>query len=318
MVSISNVKSLALNSLGRTGLVLQKNSPEIMLGVGVVGIVVGTVLACKATLKVEKVIQETKETLDKIKLVKETSEELTKGDNYELAEPVYTAQDAQRDTAIVYVRTGVELARLYMPAILVTGVSIALIVGSHNLLSRRNAALAAAFKLVNESFNKYRERVRETYGDEADQKLRFGEKEIKVLETNAKGKEVEKTKKVLGTESSSPYSFVFDERATQFKRSYDHNLTLLRSFERYANDRLNYRGHVFMNEILDDLGLERTSVGAIVGWVKGYNPHNPDNDKYISFGLEDPVNEEKRDAREAMEQPFYLNFNVDGNVWDLI
>jgi hypothetical protein len=315
MISLSNVKTLAANSLGRTGLVLSKKSPEIMLGMGVVGIVAGTVLACKATLKADKVLQESKETLKKIeeakKIIEESEEVLDK--------ELYSEKDRQRDLAIVYVRTAVELGKLYLPAIVVTGISIGLIFGSHNILTRRNAAIAAAYRLVDESFKQYRERVRAEYGDDADRKLRFGQKEVTVLETNAKGKEVKKNKKVLGDQDIAPYSFVFsEETSTQYKRNYDMNLTLLRSFERYANDRLHARGHVFLNEILDDLGMPRTPSGQITGWVKGYNPHNLDNDKYIDFGLEDPVNEEKEEAREAMMQPFFLNFNVDGVVYDLI
>jgi len=315
MVSLSSIKSLTSTSLGRTGLILSKKSPEILLGVGVIGVVVGTVLACKATLKVEKVIQETKNTLENIEEAKkaiEISEEV-------LDKELYSEKDYQRDLAITYVKTGVELAKLYMPAIAVTGVSIALIIGSHNILSKRNAAIAAAYKLIDAGFKQYRERVRNEYGEEADQKMRFGEKEITVIETNAKGKVKEVTKKVLGNKDVAPYSFVWsEETATQYKRSYDMNHTLLRSFERFANDILNTRGHIFLNEILDDLGLERTSSGAIVGWVKDYNPHNPNNDQYITFGLDDPVNEERQDAHEAMVQPWFLNFNVDGNIYDLI
>ena len=315
MISLSSIKSLTSTSLGRTGLILSKKSPEILLGVGVIGVVVGTVLACKATLKVEKVIQETKNTLENIEEAKkaiEISEEV-------LDKELYSEKDYQRDLAITYVKTGVELAKLYMPAIAVTGVSIALIIGSHNILSKRNAAIAAAYKLIDAGFKQYRERVRNEYGEEADQKMRFGEKEITVIETNAKGKVKEVTKKVLGNKDVAPYSFVWsEETATQYKRSYDMNHTLLRSFERFANDILNTRGHIFLNEILDDLGLERTSSGAIVGWVKDYNPHNPNNDQYITFGLDDPVNEERQDAHEAMVQPWFLNFNVDGNIYDLI
>jgi hypothetical protein len=299
---------MATNSLGRTGLILSKKSPEILLGVGVVGVVVGTVLACKATLKVTEVTKEAKEILDTINVTRTVS-----------SEEDYSDADAKRDTALVYIKTGVEIAKLYMPAIAVTGFSIALIVGSHNILSKRNTALAAAYKLVDASFKQYRQRVRDEYGENADKELRFGQKEIKVLETNAKGKEKEIVKKVLGTEDIAPYSFVFsEETATQFKRNYDMNLTALRSIQRYANDRLNIRSHIFMNEILDDLGLPRTRAGAVVGWVKGYNPHNPNNDQYVNMGIDDPINEEKEDPRDAMVQPFFLNFNVDGNVYDLI
>jgi len=308
MISLSNMKTLATNSFGRTGLLLSKKSPEILLGVGVVGVVAGTIIACKATLKVYAIIEEAKETLDVIESTRERVDDLK-----------YSDADAKRDTVLVYVQTSVEVIKLYMPAILVTGISIALIVGSHNILSKRNAALAAAYKLVDASFRHYRERVLEEYGEDADRKFRFGQEEITVVKTNAKGKEKEVVTKVLGINDIVPYSFTFSEQtATQYKRSYDMNLNFLRTIQRYANDLLIVRGHIFMNEVLDDLGLPRTPAGAVVGWVKGHNPHNPNNDEYVSLGLDDPINEEKEDAHEAMVQPWHIEFNVDGNIYDLI
>lgn len=310
MISLTGMKTLASNSLGRTGLLLSRKSPEILLGVGITGVIVGTVLACKATLKAEKVIKETKEVLEKIEMVRKNTND----------PEVYSEEDFKRDTALVYVKTSVELGKLYLPAVAVTGISFALIIGSHNILSKRNAAIAAAYRLIDASFKKYRERVKAEYGDEADRKLRFGEKEIEVIETNAKGKEVKKVKKVLDLNGDlNPYSFIFsEETATQYKRNYDMNLSLLKTVERYANDRLNARGHIFLSEVLDDLGLQRTPISIPTGWVKGYNPNNPNNDKYVDFGLDDPINEEKQDAHDRMLQPWVLNFNVDGNIYDLI
>jgi hypothetical protein len=308
MFNLSNISTVVTNSLGRTGLVLAKKSPEIMLVGGVGGVVVGTVLACRATLKVSAVIEEAKNNLDLIDSTREQVDDLK-----------YSDADAQRDAALVYVKTGVEIAKLYAPAILIGGISIALIVGSHNVLRKRNAALAAAYKLVDEGFKKYRQRVRDEYGEDIDRKLRFGEKEITTIETTKKGNQKEVTKKVLDNDDVDPYSFVFSEQtATQYKRNYDMNIFALRSAQRYANDMLQIRGHIFLNEVLDMLGIARTPHGAVMGWVKGVNAHNPNNDQYVNFGVDDPVNEEKQNAYDAMVQPFYLNFNVDGNIWDLI
>jgi hypothetical protein len=308
MISLNNVKILASNSLGRTGLVLAKRSPEILLGAGIIGVVAATVLACRATLKVEKVVEEAKNELDLIDSTREKVDDLK-----------YSDADAQRDIVMLYVKTGVEVAKLYMPSIAVMGISVALIVKSHGVLSKRNAGLAAAYKLVDEAFKKYRQRVKDEYGDEADRKLRFGQKEITVLETKANGKQKEVTKKIYGDEDILPFTFTWcEENATQYQRNYDMNLFFLRTQQQYANDLLTLRGHIFLNEILDGLGLPRTREGAVIGWLKGENPHNPSNDQYVDFGLNDPVNEEKGDPYEAMVQPWHFNFNVDGNIWDAI
>lgn len=307
MITLDLVKQGVLTSFGRTQLILRKNSPEIMLGAGIVGVVVGTVLACKATLKVEDILANAQDTIHKIDDVKNDHE-------YD-----YSDEDAQKDTAIVYVKTGVELVKIYTPAIIVTGVSIALILQSHNLLTKRNAALVAAYKLLDSSFKEYRKRVIEEYGDETDQKFRFGQHEIEVSEVNSKGKEKKVKNKVLDSKDIAPYAFRFaEETSTMFKRNYDMNLNVLRSVERFANDRLRWRGHLFLNEVLDDLGMERTAAGAVVGWVYGHNEHNENNDQVVIFDIESPVNEEMQNVKDSMIQPFYLNFNVDGVIYDQI
>ncbi len=308
MITLGLAKQMMSKSFGRAELILRKNSPEIILGVGVVGVVVGTVLACKATLKVEDILVETKEKLNKIDQARELGEEVD-----------YSDEDAQRDTAIVYVQTGVKLLKAYSPAIIVTAASIALILQSHNLLTKRNAALVAAYKLIDASFKEYRNRVQAEYGEEADQKFRFGQREIEVTEVNDKGKEKKVKKTVLDTNDVAPYAFCFsEETSTMYKRNYDMNLNVLRSVERFSNDRLRIRGHIFLNEVLDDLGMQRTSAGAVVGWVYGPNERNDNNDQVVIFGIETPVNEEMQDARDSMVQPFYLNFNVDGIIYDQI
>lgn len=300
-------KQMMLKSFGKTELFLRKNSPEILLGVGVAGVVVGTILACKATLKVEGILDEAQEVLHKINQVKEAPE------------LDYSEEDAKKDTALLYIKTGVNLIKIYTPAIIVTTVSIGLILQSHNLLTKRNAALAAAYKLVDASFKEYRKRVQEEYGNEVDEKLRFGQREIEVSELNPKGKEKKVKKKVFDKNDLSPYAFCFaEETSTMYKRNYDMNLNVLRSVERFSNDRLRWRGHLFLNEVLDDLGMERTPAGAVVGWIYGPNEHNDNNDQIIIFGIESPVNEEMQNVKDAMVQPFYLNFNVDGVIYDQI
>lgn len=307
MITLNAVKGIMSSSLGRTGLLLKKNSPEILLGLGVAGVVVGTVLACKATLKAEEILLKAKDNLDKIDQVKGMS-----GVDY-------SEEDAKKDIAIVYVQTGVKLVKEYAPAIVITAVSIGLILQSHNLLTKRNAALVAAYKLLDAGFKEYRKRVIQEYGEEADQKFRFGQHEVEITEVNSKGKEKKIIKKVLGTNDISPYAFVFsEETSTQYKRNYDMNLFMLKSAQHYANDILRIRGHVFLNEVLDSLGIARTPAGAVVGWVSGHNDHNENNDQVVVFGIEAPVNEEMQNQSDSMFQPFYLNFNVDGIIYDQI
>lgn len=116
---------------------MRKHSPEILMVAGVAGVVVSTVMACKATLKVDAVMDETKEKMDKIhKAEKDGATE--SGEDYFI-------EDAKKDTAIVYAQTGLKLAKIYAPAIVIGALSITSILASNNILRKRNVALAAAY-----------------------------------------------------------------------------------------------------------------------------------------------------------------------------
>ena len=132
---------------------LKKKSPEILLGLGVVGVGVSTVLACKATLKVEGIIDVYEETMDKIETTLERSE------SGELVGAEYYAEDAKKDKLTLKTQTVVEFAKVYGPSVTLMGVSIGCILGAHHIMSQRQVALMAAYKVVEEAFSSYRNRV---------------------------------------------------------------------------------------------------------------------------------------------------------------
>ena len=103
---ISNKFSRTFNKIGFQ---LKKHSPEILVVAGVIGTVASAVMACKATLKVNEVIDESKKDIDKI------HEAIEHGCT--AAGEDYTVEDSKKDLSIVYIQTGVKLAKLYAPAI---------------------------------------------------------------------------------------------------------------------------------------------------------------------------------------------------------
>ncbi len=147
-------------TFNKVGFQLKKHSPEILVVAGVVGTVASAVLACKATLKVDKVLGETKEKMDK---VHESAEKgcTAMGEDY-------SPEDAKKDTVIVYTQTALKLAKLYAPAVAVGTLSITSILASNNILRKRNVALAAAYATIDKSFKDYRNRVVERFGKEID------------------------------------------------------------------------------------------------------------------------------------------------------
>lgn len=286
---------------------LKKHSPEILVAVGVIGTVVSAVMACKATTKVGEIMDDTKENLEKIHdCIADES----------LAEK-YTKEDSQKDLAIVYVQTGVKLAKLYAPAVTLGVLSLGGILASNNILKKRNVALAAAYATVDKSFKEYRNRVVEKFGEQVDRELKYNIKAKQVEETvvDEKGKEkkVKKTIDVVDPNALSDYACVYDEHCGAWSNDDTYNAYTLRSEQNFANDLLKARGHVFLNEVYDRLGIPRTKAGQIVGWV--YKPQNPVGDNYIDFGIQEICVDADDDG---CERTILLDFNVDGNVLDLM
>lgn len=307
-------KTAIMNNISRTfykaSFQLKKHSPEILVVAGVVGTVVSTVMACKATTKVSGILEEHTEAVEKIhKCVQNT----------ELAEK-YTAEDSKKDLAITYVQTGVKLAKLYGPAVVLGTLSITSIVASNNILRKRNAAIAAAYATVEKSFKEYRGRVVERFGDKVDHELRYNIKAKEIEETVVDENEVETTVKktvdVAAPNTGSDYSRFFDPSSKYWEDDPEYNLMFLRNEQNYANDRLKARGFLFLNEVYERLGIPPTKAGQIVGWV--YDPKDPIGDNFVDFGIYDVHKEANRDFVNGYEPAILLDFNVDGNIWQLM
>lgn len=297
----------------RLGFKAQKHSPEILMGAGIVGVVTSAVMACKATLKLDDVLAESKETVDKIHEVSENPDMIAEGKEY-------TEDDMKKDLTIVYTKAGLKVAKLYAPAIVVGGLSIAAIVSGHRILRKRNIALAAAYTAVDKGFKEYRGRVIEKFGEELDKELKYDIKAKEVEETvvDEKGKEkkVKKTIKTVGQNLGSPYAKFFDESCRGWTKDPEYNLMVVRDVQDYANRLLRMKHHLFLNEVYDLLGIQRTTAGQVVGWI--YDEKNPIGDNYIDFGIYDVHDEAKRKFVNGYERTILLDFNVDGAILDMI
>jgi hypothetical protein len=309
-------KTEIVNSVSRTfhkaAFKVKKHSPEILVVAGVTGLVTSAVMACKATLKVNEITDEAKQNLEKVHEAGEKG--ITQ------AGEVYTEEDVKKETAVVYIQTGVKLAKLYAPAVIVGGLSITAILAGHNMTRKRNVALAAAYTAVDKSFKEYRGRVVERFGKELDKELKYNikSKEIEESTVNEDGSEsvVRKHVDVADPNGYSDYARFFDDGCKGWTKDPEFNLMFLKDQQRYANDLLKTKGHVFLNEVYDLLGIPRTKAGQVVGWL--YDEKHPIGDNFIDFGIYDVHSAAKRDFVNGFERTILLDFNVDGNILDLI
>jgi Family of unknown function (DUF6353) len=284
-------------TVARNALLVQKGSPGLLLGAGIVGMVGTTVLASRATLKMDTVLDEAKDKLETAKT---------------LEHPKYSEKDRGRDVTLIYFQTGVKIAKLYAPAVVVGGLSIFALTSSHRILTRRNAALTAAYGALDRGFREYRARVVDKYGEEEDRNLRYGTRDVQIIDEQG----AEKTVTRVATDAlPSIYARFFDSYSTSWSKEPEYNLIFLRCQQNYANDLLRSRGHVFLNEVYDMLGIQRSKAGAVVGWL--LSP-NGSTDNFINFGVFDGQSDKARDFVNGIEGSILLDFNVDGVIYDKI
>ena len=114
----------------------------------------------------------------------------------------------------------------------------------------------------------------------------------------------------IGTDlGTSPYGFKFDENSASWDRSRDMNVFFLKFTQDYFNDLLKLRGHLFLNEVYDRLGIPRRAIGQCVGWI--YDENNLNGDNFVDLDI---FNERNNND----ENVFILDPNVDGYILDKI
>lgn len=293
-INLMQAKNIAMKSY----LGLRKISPELALGTGImcgIGAVVVGVIRAK---KVSAAIEETYEELDDINK--------NSTDNSEVRKMSWKA----------YNKMVWKIAKAMAPAIGLEVASIACFLLSHGVLKKRYLNTTAAYAALNEAFRGYRGRVKEAMGEEAEKVLMTGgkaEKGIQVEDDEGNVSKKTGSNLVIQEHKNSPYEFDFNQITTPlWSPDPDYSEVFLRNQQNYFNDLLEARGHVFLNEVLDSLGLKRTPAGAICGWVKGAG------DDYIDFGYMDTFIRDYKIDSDLCRKNIHLDFNVDGQIWDMI
>lgn len=286
-----------------------ENSPEILIAVGVVGIIGSVVMACRASREVETPIEEAEIALNDIK---EEVEEAKKENK--------VVEDAGKRSAEAYKTVVIKVVKAFAPVAITLAMSIGCILYSHKIMKDRNLATAAAFTVVANGFKEYRERVKAELGAEADHRFRYGVTDHEIVETKCdeNGQVLyEETKKepVLLDSNCSIYAHYFDRNSHHWNK---YSMSVNREFIVGRMDHWNYilkarkNGIVFLNEVLKDLDLPLSPDGQIVGWC--YDPEATDGrDNCINIDMFEigRLNPEEKDG---VERVLLLDFNVDGNV----
>lgn len=300
---MNNIVKSATNALSKTKFQFQKHQPEIMVIGGVIGGVVAAVMACKATTKASEVLAESKDRLDQINTV---------ANDADVTDEVYSEEDHKKDLAIVYTQTAVNLVKVYAPAVILGGLSIASILGGHNILRKRNMALAAAYATLNTTFKDYRDRVIDRFGKDVEYQIRHNLKAEEItekVEDPETGKKSKVKKTVLtpqDDERERGYARLFDAACDNWNNDANLNRSFLTGAQNYFNDKLHAIGYVFLSDIYRYLGFRETPECRVVGWTLDGN-----GDGYIDFGFD-----QDDMFMSGYNKDVWLDFNVDGPILD--
>ena len=166
-----DIKSVIVSKASRAGLILKKNSPTILTGVGVVAGVAATGFAVYSTLKLDEVVTEHNIRVQRIE--KNYRKAQDPDTDIVISDDEYKHQIVQQ-----HVWFGLSVTELYLPSIAFTTVAIACTLSAHNILSKRNAALTATVSMLANKLADYRSRVVKKYGAEVDRELYHGIEEV--------------------------------------------------------------------------------------------------------------------------------------------
>lgn len=297
-MSLLSIKNAITSRAGRQLLSVQKKAPTILFVVGVVGVVATAVLAARATLKLDEVLQETEKDLDLAKTLDDAN---------------YTEDDRKKDIALIYGKSALKIAGLYAPAVGVGVLSIAALTGSHVILTKRNAAVMAAYAALEKGFKAYRKRVVDEYGEEKDREFRHGWTEREIVEESETGPVIKTIKSPSNPNEVSIYARFFDKLSPNWEPVAEYNMFFLQAQQTYANNKFHAQGYLFLNDVYEALGLPKSKAGCVVGWIL-----TKDGDNFVDFGIFTRNSQKIREFVNGEEGSVLLDFNVDGLIWDKI
>ena len=279
-MDMNNMMEKAAGFIHKAGFVMKKHSPEILIFSGIGFGVIGAVKACKATVKAHETIAESKELIDGIHRIEE--------DGKDVEGNPYDKERAKHDLTTVYLHTGREMVKLYWPSVAMGAASVTCILSANHIFKNRNAALAAAYATIDSSFRSYRGRVAKRWGEDAEREIRYNitteeVKETVIDEETGKKKTVKKTvAKCEMQDGYYDYARFFDkETAKAYEPSHSYNDMFLTAQQNLANQKLRAFRYLFLNDVYEALGIEKTQAGQVVGWI--YDEENPIGDNYVDF-----------------------------------
>lgn len=285
----------------------KNNEPKLLLGLGLVYLGAGTILACRATLKANETLKEAKDVASNIR------NDIT--------------SDSERNKALTnhYFKTTLSVAKTYALPVVLEGLAVACILRSNAVLTKRAAQAIIAANGFKAALDAYRERVKAAVGEEKEHEIFYDVQTVEVAETYLDKNGNEKTKvtkrKVSKLDISktvdrrwgdseycpngSAYGNLTDSEILDHIDVLKRHLNIAAQQLRYSND-----GTLSLNDIYELMGYAKTEWGQSLYYV--YDIKNNPNG-FIDLGISDYIDhgvQGWKDAYAKFGEPI-LKFNTD-------
>jgi gp069 len=198
----------------------------------------------------------------------------------------------------------------YGAALTVGSLSVASIIWGHSVIVKRLQQTTAAYNTVKRVYDSYRDEVKEQLGEENEseihQKAVVRAATVDVLEES-------KDDAVIAVNLKSIGAVAIDVDGPDFNGDDHAARKFILTVQNTANDLLQARGHLFLNELYDLLGEKRIPQGNILGWVRKTRSGEPGVVDLRVFTIESP------DGNVETRQGFlWVRPEVQGIIVDLI
>lgn len=304
--NVMNKMSRTLSKFGRT---VSHHMPDILTAAGITTGVATVVMACVETSKMTPILDNAKEKIDEIHRTTSFLIEESDEDDGSNADEAAIISESKKQLTDVYVHTAIDFAKLYWPSISMGMLSVACVLTGHNMMSKRNLALTTAYNTLNGAFVSYRKRVVDRYGSDVDRELYTGTHTKEIIDSETG--EVTTVKEFdNGVQPGYLYTFA-PETSRYWDTNENYSIVQINNAQHYANALLQMRGYVFLNEVLNELGMDWDERGQIVGWVA--DDTRGDSDGYIDLRCDPIVRKNDNGIEETI---FNLDPNVDGVIAD--
>lgn len=239
-----------------------------------------------------------------------------------------------------YQKTSLDLADLYLAPLILTGISVGAGIASNKISNSRIAALGTSLTLLTQKFEKYRNRVKDKYGKEAEEDILYGAKEVEkeVVDKKGKVKKVKEKQYDVNDVVSNPCAILLgDGIDSNLQGNYWYDIALLQSIEKRLTYDINANGYILMLDIANALGVKPSSklqhdiwsthgivksqarIENVIAKAKSENREVTEEElmqaNRLDLGLYNPINERYRSGDEPT---VWIIPNLDGDIMNFI